>query len=160
MIYQNLVDVRAGLRHKDVSIEDTMRAKEFMEQGTKPRGGYQAFEISGASRSHLAGVFPPKFAEFIGHHITYNRGAKSDQPLPEATTFRVVGYAHDPAGIEALVVEVDGTTVRPDGKTFHITWSLDREAGFKPVNSNDLIARVGYEKLPSPINITATAKFF
>lgn len=137
-----------------------MRAKDILESAPKPRGGYQAFEVSDQSRSHLASIFPPKFPEFIGHHITYKMGVKSDQPLPEASTFKVVGYACDPLGIEALVVEVDGTTVRPDGKTFHITWSLDRDAGFKPVKSNDLIASRGYEKISSPINITATAKFF
>lgn len=136
-----------------------MKAKEFMETA-KPRGGYQAFEVDQASRSRLAQQFPPKFPEFIGHHITYKRGAKSDQPLPEATAFKVVGYACDDAGIEALVVEVDGTSTRPDGKVYHITWSLDREAGFKPVNSNDLIADKGYEEITNPINITATAKFF
>jgi hypothetical protein len=87
-------------------------------------------------------------------------GVKSDVPLPEASSFTVVGYAYDEAGIEALVVEVDGSVVRPDGKTFHITWSLDREAGFKPVKSNDLIASKGYRKISNPINITATAKFF
>lgn len=137
-----------------------MRAKDFMEQGPKPRGGYQAFEISGASRADLAKIFPPKFSDFIGHHITYKTGIKSDQPLPEANTFKVVGYAYDEAGIEALVVEVDGSTVRPDGKIYHITWSLDRDAGFKPVKSNDLIANNGYDKIPNSINITATAKFF
>ena len=137
-----------------------MRAKEFMEEGSKPRSGYQAFEVSGASRSHLASVFPPKFSEFIGHHITYRFGVKSDEPLSQATSFRVVGYACDDTGLEALVVEVDGSTVRPDGKTFHITWSLDRGAGFKPVMSNDLISKNGYEKISNPINITATAKFF
>lgn len=125
----------------------------------KPKGGYQAFELSHDSRSKLAQTFPPKFSEFIGHHITYKRGAKSDQPLPEATTFRVVGYACNDAGIECLVVEVDGTTTRVDGGTYHCTWSLDRGAGFKPVNSNDLL-QGGWDKIPNPINITATAKFF
>jgi len=125
----------------------------------KPKGGYQAFELSSSSRSQLAQSFPPKFSEFVGHHVTYKRGAKSDQPLPEASSFKVVGYACDPAGIECLVVEVDGSTVRPDGGTYHCTWSLDREAGFKPVKSNDLL-RDGWEKVPNPINITATAKFF
>lgn len=136
-----------------------MKAREIMENGQKPRGGYQAFELSHDSRSKLAQQYPPKFSEFIGHHITYKRGAKSDQPLPEAITFRVVGYACDDKGIECFVVEVDGSTIRPDGGTYHCTWSLDREAGFKPVNSNDLL-RGGWEKIPSPINITATAKFF
>jgi hypothetical protein len=137
-----------------------MRAREFIEQGNKVRGGYQAFEISEASRATLARSFPPKFPEFIGHHVTYKFGVKSDQPLPEAREFRVVGYACDDQGIEALVVEVDGTITRPDGRTYHITWSLDREAGFKPVMSNDLIQSKGYERVQHAINITATAKFF
>lgn len=126
---------------------------------SKPRSGYQAFELDQASRSKLAQTFAPKFPEFIGHHITFKMGVKSDTPLPEATSFRVVGYACDPAGIECLVVEVDGTTTRKDGRTYHCTWSLDRGAGFKPVKSNDLL-RDGWEKIPNPINITATAKFF
>jgi len=135
-----------------------LKAKEIIEGTPKPRGGYQAFEISHESRSRLAAKFPPKFSDFIGHHITYKRGAKSDQPLPEANTFSVVGYAVNEEGIEALVVEVDGTTVRPDGGTYHITWSLDREAGFKPVASNELL-KSGWESVPK-INIAATAKFF
>lgn len=133
-----------------------MKANEIIEGG-KPRSGYQAFELSGESRSKLRAQFPPKFSDFIGHHITYRFGVKSDLPLPETTDIKVVGYACNDEGIEALVVEVDGTTVRPDGKTFHITWSLDRDAGFKPVKSNDLVAG-GWDRV-NPINITATAKF-
>lgn len=138
-----------------------MKARDVLEgKQLKPKGGYHAFELSNADRSKLAQTFPPKFSDFIGHHITVNRGAKSDQPLPEANSFKVVGYACDPDGIEALIVSVDGSTTRPDGRTYHITWSLDREAGFKPVSSNDLIARLGYEPLSNAINITATAKFY
>jgi len=134
-----------------------LKAIEIMESG-KPRSGYQAFELSSESRSKLAAQFPPKFPEFIGHHITYKTGVKSDVPLPEASTFTVVGYAVDEEGIEALVVEVDGSSVREDGRTYHITWSLDRSKGFKPVKSNDLLKN-GYQTVPS-INISATAKFF
>jgi hypothetical protein len=134
-----------------------VQVNEVLGKGV--RSGYQAFEVSAESRSQLAQVFPPKFKEFIGHHITYRFGVNSDLPLPEATSFRVIGYACDPSGLEALVVEIDGTTVRPDGKIFHITWSLDRDAGFKPVNSNNLLSGDAYE-LVKPINITATAKFF
>jgi len=125
----------------------------------KPRTGYQALELDHGSRSKLAAQFPPKFPEFIGHHITLAFGVKSDQPLPDISGVRVVGYSCDDAGIEALVVEVNGTTQRPDGKTYHVTWSLDREAGFKPVKSNELISSRGYEPV-DPINITATARFF
>lgn len=127
---------------------------------TGARRGYQAFELDAASRTKLARAFPPKFPEFIGHHITYAFGVTADTPLPEAQTFKVVGYVCDPAGLEALVVEVDGTTARPDGKVYHCTWSLDRDAGFKPVNSNDLIAREGFEPLTTAINISAVPKFF
>jgi hypothetical protein len=133
-----------------------MRAREFME--SKVRSGYQALELSQASRIQLAQMFPAKFGDFIGHHITYAFGVKSDVPLPEVQNIEVVGYAVDPQGIEALVVSVNGTTVRPDGKTFHITWSLDRDAGFKPVHSNDLVSK-GWTKVQKVINITATAKF-
>jgi len=137
-----------------------VKAYEIIETDEKPRRGYQAFELDAASRSHLAKIFPPKFPEFIGHHITYAFGVMSSDPLPEASRIQVVGYACDPEGIEALVVSIDGTTERPDGKTFHITWSLDRSAGFKPVNSNDLIAKRGWSRMRGSINIVATARFF
>lgn len=123
------------------------------------RYGYQAFELDAASRSALAREFPPKFPEFIGHHITHKFGVSADEPLPEAKDFKVVGYGCNPEGIEALVVAVDGTTERPDGNVYHCTWSLDRDAGFKPVKSNNLLAG-GYERLAVPINIHAVPKFF
>jgi hypothetical protein len=130
----------------------TMRAHEIISSG------YNGWEVSEASRAQLADVFPPKFSEFIGHHITLKMGVKSDAPLPEATSFQVVGYACNEDGLEALVVSVDGDTTRPDGKTYHITWSLDREAGFKPFHSNALISS-GWTQV-NPINISATARFF
>lgn len=129
-----------------------MRANEII------KSGYNGWEVSEASRAKLASIFTPKFSEFIGHHITNRFGIKSDSPLPEGKTFEVVGYACDDQGIEALVVAVDGSTQRPDGKTYHITWSLDRSQGFKPVNSNGLIAN-GWQEV-KPINISATARFF
>jgi hypothetical protein len=35
-----------------------------------------------------------------------------------------VGEADDGAGVQALVVRIGGTTERPDGAIYHITWSL------------------------------------
>lgn len=120
--------------------------------------GYTGWEISGHARSILASQFPPRFSEFIGHHITHKFGVKSNEPLPQADDIQVVGYACNEEGLEALVVSIDGSTTRPDGKTYHITWSLDRDAGFKPVQSNALTAS-GWTPV-NPINITATARFF
>ena len=59
--------------------------------------------------------------------------------------------------IECLVVEIDGSSARPDGRTYHITLSLDREAGAKPVHSNDLLKRQGWEPTP-PLEIEVEAR--
>ncbi len=120
--------------------------------------GYNGWEVSDDSRDQLADIFPPKFSEFIGHHITLKMGVKSDEPLPEEASFQVVGYACNEDGLEALVVSVDGDTDRPDGFTYHITWSLDRDAGFKPFHSKAL-TKSDWTRV-NPINISATARFF
>lgn len=135
-----------------------MRAKEVMENSPKVKKGNLFYVISHIDRTRLAQQFPPKFPEFIGHHITYMMGWPMNDPAPEFNDIKVVGYACDDTGIEALVVEMNGSIERPDGKIFHITWSLDREAGFKPVNSNDLLAR-GWDRIANPINIHASANF-
>ena len=41
---------------------------------------------------------------------------------------------------QTLVVQVNGATLRPDGSVFHITWSIDRASGAKPVDSNKLLS--------------------
>lgn len=119
--------------------------------------GYTGFEISGEDRAKLARVFPPKFPDFIGHHVTWKFGVQEDSPLPSANSLRVVGYAADES-LECLVVEVDGNIRRPDRGILHITWSLDRSAGRKPVDSNELL-RSGYQAV-RPINISAAPRFF
>jgi hypothetical protein len=40
---------------------------------------------------------------------------------------------------------------RPDGSVYHITWSLQN--GYKPVDSNKVIKKYGYEYLVEPISI-------
>ncbi|MNK44989.1 hypothetical protein D3C87_637390 [compost metagenome] len=118
---------------------------------------YTGYEISKEDRAKLARVFPPKFSDFIGHHVTWQFGAHADSPLPPDGTLRVVGYASDKS-LECLVVEMDGSIRRPDRATLHITWSLDRAEGRKPVDSNELL-RGGYQAI-RPINISAAPKFF
>lgn len=123
------------------------------------KGGYDAIRISDSSRSLLAKKFPPKYPDWIGHHVTVkfgvSKGAETeyDRTIP----MQVIGYV-DGDGIEALVVEVDGNTIRSDGKTYHITWSLDRSKGRKPVHSNVLIASAGFTKI-EPIKITGVLQY-
>jgi hypothetical protein len=63
-------------------------------------------------------------------------------PLPRETEGFVVGVADDGVGVQALVVEIGGTLRRPDGSTYHITWSLGR--GRRAVESNDVIRDCGW----------------
>jgi hypothetical protein len=57
--------------------------------------------------------------------------------------------------VEALVVELNGSTKRPDGNTYHITWSLAE--GRKPVESNIYVGRASSV---TPISITVIPKVF
>jgi hypothetical protein len=97
------------------------------------------------NREELLEVFEPRFERVVAHHITLDlKGG-----IPEPVTARVVGYASDDIGLEALVVSVDGTTVRPDGSIFHITWSLG--SGYRPVDSKRIVKQ-GWVEI-DPIDI-------
>jgi hypothetical protein len=122
--------------------------------------GYTAYEVPPKVRQMLSKKFPPKFPEFIGHHITNVFGVRDDGTVPIGKTAHVEvhGYVEEP-GLEALVVSVNGKNQRPDGKQYHITWSLDRSAGKKPVHSNNLIQRGGVQPV-EPLKFDAILKFF
>jgi hypothetical protein len=49
------------------------------------------------------------------------------------------------------VVSIGGTTDRPDGSTYHITWSLS--PGREARESNDVIAKLGWKALEQAIPI-------
>lgn len=125
-----------------------MRIQELFEM-------YTAYQLDDNSRAELMKRFPPAFPDVIGHHVTVEFGVPKDTEAPQPTDIQVVGHATDKESIEALVVSVNGTTRRPDGKIFHITWSLDRSKGRKPVDSNGLLEKYPYDTFdPIPINTT------
>lgn len=95
-------------------------------------------------RPELLRRFPATYSDVVAHHVTLQSDAPSDSALPSETSAEIVGEADDGQGVQALVVRIGGTTDRPDGSTFHITWSLDRSRGRKAVESNDVIARHGW----------------
>lgn len=131
-----------------------MKAKEII------REGYIAFELDKKSRRKLMKDYPPKYPDVIANHITHKSRVNKDEKLPKnLKSIEVVGYADDGESIEALVVEVNGKTTRPDGRTYHITWSLDRSKGKTPVHSNQLIMSKGYENV-TPTQIKAKTKLF
>jgi hypothetical protein len=109
------------------------------------RSPYLAYEVKEGSRQRLLRMFPPKYPETICGHVTIKFPAsEGDVPPAPVESAYVVGYADSGDGLEALVVEIDGGTKRADGKFFHITLSLDRAAGKKPVQSNALVSK-GYQ---------------
>lgn len=99
------------------------------------------------NREELFEVFAPRFERVVAHHITLDLMGG----IPEPVVARVVGYASDDIGLEALVVSVNGNTARPDGSIFHITWSLG--SGYRPVDSNRIIAQGWVEINPIDISV-------
>lgn len=119
---------------------------------------YTAYALSQDTRQSLLTKFPPKYQKFIGSHITYQFGIKpTDTELPPQAQIKVIGYIDSGDGLEALVVSVNGSTTRPDGKTFHITWSLDPDM-YKPVHTNDLLQKKRFTVIRA-IPISGTPEF-
>jgi hypothetical protein len=83
--------------------------------------------------------------------VTLRVGASAKTPLPRRPEARIVGRADDGTSLECLVVELDGTTDRPDGSTYHITWSLG--PGRKAKESNDVLRDLGWKPLDAPIPV-------
>lgn len=96
---------------------------------------------------------PPVWPDVIADHVTLDASATSTTPLPDADRGKIVGHVNDGKGLQALVVSIDGSTDRPDGSTYHITWSIDREGGRKSEESNEVLAQQRWEHLRSPILI-------
>jgi hypothetical protein len=103
-------------------------------------------------RAALLARFPPLWPDVIAHHVTLQ--SATEQPLPTPRSGEIVGEIDDGEGLQALVVAILGSTDRPDGSTYHITWSLDRAAGRCAVQSNDLLAERGWHPVdPVPIRL-------
>ena len=109
--------------------------------------------LDDGQRNELLQQFPPKFANVVADHVTLAAKASREAKLPGETTGEIVGRVDDGEGVEALVVSLDGSTDRPDGSTYHITWSLEK--GRRAKESNEVIARLGWTPidLPMPVNL-------
>ena len=114
-------------------------------------GTVTGWKLPQADRDALLQRFPPRYDKVIADHVTLRTGARPSTPLPRKPEARVVGRADDGNSLECLVVELDGTTDRPDGSTYHITWSLG--PGRTARESNDVLRDRGWEYLPAPIPV-------
>jgi hypothetical protein len=109
-------------------------------------------------RKELLQQFPPKFSEVVADHVTLAARVDAGAELPSEQHGEIVGRVDDGEGVEAMVVSLGGTTDRPDGSTYHITWSL--APGRSARESNDVIACLGWTpiELPMPVKL-APARF-
>lgn len=94
-------------------------------------------------RERLLAAHTPKYANVVADHVTLS--ITKTEPPAQIGKARIVGQADDNTGVQALIVEIDGSTTRPDGKIWHITWSL--ADGRLARESNDVIARLGWQQL-------------
>jgi hypothetical protein len=116
-------------------------------------GTVTGWKLPQVERDLLLQRFPPRYDEVVADHVTLVVGATPDTPLPrEVDKAEVIGRADDGTGVECLVVEIDGTTDRPDGSTYHITWSLG--AGRRARESNDVLRDKGWDYIEAPIPVS------
>ena len=114
-------------------------------------GSVTGWKLPQHERERLLERFAPKYERTIADHVTLKLGGGSEAPLPDEKSGTVVGRADDGDSLECLVVEIGGTTDRPDGSVYHITWSLGPDR--KPKESNDVLRDRGWQLIDDPIAI-------
>jgi hypothetical protein len=116
---------------------------------------YTGWLVDPAERDALLARFPPRYATVVAHHVTLKFGDREAE-APRPTTATIIGEADDGLGVQALVVAIGGRPARPDGGTYHITWSLAE--GREARESNDVIAARGWRPLPAPVPVRLLPK--
>ena len=106
------------------------------------------WKLPEGERDALLERFPPRYEKVVADHVTLRADAAKDSPLPRKVNAQIVGRADDGDSLECLVVALDGSTDRPDGSTYHITWSLG--AGRKARESNDVLKNEGWRRIDDP----------
>ena len=128
--------------------------------------GYIAFVPNEASRRMVLQNFPPKFPDVICHHVTLEFGVPPERLEAvrdrfDGGLFEVKGIVSDEEKLEALIVYVNCVHTRPDGGIYHMTHSLDRSKGAKPVHSNELVKQTSnWKMLNGWINLVGTIEYF
>lgn len=111
------------------------------------------WKLDRGQRAELLQQFSPRYPNVDADHVTLTPHSAPDAGVPEETNGEIVGRVDDGRGVEAMVVRIDGTTDRPDGSTYHITWSL--ADGRRASESNDVLREREWEPfdLPMPIEL-------
>lgn len=102
------------------------------------------WRLDEGERAWLLRRFPPLYPDVFADHVTLKMNVRPRETLPEPRAGAIVGEADDEAGLQCLVVEIGGGCERWDGSVYHLTWSLDRSLGRRPIESNGVIAWLGW----------------
>lgn len=113
------------------------------------------WKLDRGEREALLRDFPPSYDDAVADHVTLEVGGTEP---PDEVHAAIIGRTDDGDGVEAMVVTIDGTTDRPDGSTYHITWSLGD--GRRAVESNDVLKERSWEAFDDPIPVTLTPAIF
>jgi hypothetical protein len=119
--------------------------------------GFIGWSLDRGQREALLKQFPPRYRKVVADHVTLKFGDTA-AALPTETSGEIVGEADDGQGVQAMVVRIGGTTDRPDGSTYHITWSL--EPGRAAKESNEVIAGFGWRGLETPVPVRLEPKAY
>ena len=114
-------------------------------------GTVTGWKLPSDERSTLLRQFKPKYENVVADHVTLRTGATRQTSLPSNVEAEIVGYANDAKSLECLVVSIDGTTNRPDGSIYHITWSLG--LGRRARESNQVLLEQGWLPVEKPIPV-------
>ena len=131
-----------------------MPSPDELVRTARPGPSVVGWKLDPAQRAELLERFEPKYDNVIADHVTLAARIANDTPLPDPISAEAVGHIDDDQGVEALVVAVGGTTDRPDGSTYHVTWSLGPRRRAK--ESNDVLATAPWQPLREPIPLTLT----
>ncbi|AUW57051.1 hypothetical protein C1T17_02100 [Sphingobium sp. SCG-1] len=130
------------------------------QQQASKQGHVLGWKLDAAEREALLQRFPPEWPNAVADHVTLDSKAPQGTPLPTKRVGEIVGGISDGEGLQAMVVRIGGTTDRPDGGTYHITWALDSGRDRRAVESNDVIAKLGWVPLDDPVPITLIPAWF
>ncbi|HEU0043100.1 hypothetical protein [Sphingomonas sp.] len=116
------------------------------------------WKLDRAERDALLRRFPPRWPDADADHVTLwsSKSEHAGVPPADPHTAEIVGHVDDGIGLEAMVIRLNGTTDRPDGSTFHITWSLDAAAARESVESNAVLRARGWTAFDQPVPIALT----
>lgn len=109
------------------------------------------WKLDPEERQKLLAEFPPRYTTTVADHITLRSGVAAGAALPQESSGEIVGWTDDRQGVEALVVRIGGTTDRPGGGTYHITWSLG--LGREARESNTAIREGGWTAVETPVPV-------